>query len=190
MLTQLTILLACSATPADSDTSDTTDTVDPGETDTQTDTDDPGSGVPTVTINEFMAINQTTIEDDAGAHSDWIELYNTGDEPVSLHGLYLTDEDDEPTQFALPSNQTIAAHGYALFWADAQPSQGEDHTTFKLSGTGEYVGLFFVAEGGSPVRVDAVQYGNQVADVSAARVPDGSLTWEQTSPTPGRTNGE
>lgn len=149
-----------------------------------------GAEAPLLVINEFLAVNQSTITDDGGSYSDWIELYNPTDAPVSLLGLYLTDEDDEPTQFALPADGEIAAGGYALFWADANPAQGDDHATFKLSGTGEQVGLYFVAEGSEPVAVDVVEYGAQVADVSAARIPDGSVEWAQTTPTPGATNDQ
>ncbi|MFN7145751.1 MAG: lamin tail domain-containing protein [Myxococcota bacterium] len=149
-----------------------------------------GAEAPLLVINEFLAVNQSTITDDGGAWSDWIELYNPTDAAVSFLGLYLTDEDDEPLQSALPADGEIAPGGYALFWADGNPSQGDDHTTFKLSGTGELVGLYFVAEGSDPVAVDVVEYGAQVADVSAARIPDGSVAWAEATPTPGATNGQ
>ncbi|MES2642368.1 MAG: lamin tail domain-containing protein [Myxococcota bacterium] len=186
MLIHALALLGCTPNTADSGTLDTVNTAD-----TDTPTADSGAEAPTIVINEFMAVNQSTITDDGGSYSDWIELYNPTDAIVSLAGVYLTDEDDEPRQFALPQDQVITPGGYTLFWADAQPTQGEDHTTFKLSGTGEYVGLFFVADGRSPEEIDAVEFGAQTADVSRARIPDGALAWESAaSPTPGATNGE
>ena len=61
----------------------------------------PGSGV---VINEFMAANDTTIEDpdEAGQYPDWIELYNASDRTVTLNGLYLTDDVNEPTKWQIP----------------------------------------------------------------------------------------
>lgn len=141
-------------------------------------------------LNELMAVNQSTITDESGAYADWIELYNPTSAAVSLAGFHLTDEADEPTQYALPSGQSIPVGGFTLFWADAQPEQGEDHAPFKLSGSGEYVGLFYVAGDEAAEWVDSVDFGVQAADVSHARVPDGSETWTSAAPTPGASNGQ
>src|SRR4030042_2224636 len=46
-------------------------------------------------ISEFMALNDSTLADENGAFSDWIEIHNPTDTPLSLDGWYLTDEDDE-----------------------------------------------------------------------------------------------
>ncbi len=55
-------------------------------------------------INEFMAWNKATIQDpdEWGEFADWIELYNGTDEPVTLSGLFLTDDLDEPTKWQIP----------------------------------------------------------------------------------------
>jgi len=55
-------------------------------------------------VNEFMADNETIIEDpdEAGQYPDWIELYNGTNEPVTLSGLFLTDDLDEPTKWQIP----------------------------------------------------------------------------------------
>ncbi len=56
-------------------------------------------------INEFMADNETTIEDpnEPGEYPDWIELYNGSDSVVTLNGMYLTDDFGEPTKFQIPA---------------------------------------------------------------------------------------
>ncbi len=52
-------------------------------------------------VNEFMAENDTTIQDpDGTGFPDWIEIYNGGDTTVDLGGLYLTDDLSEPTHVA------------------------------------------------------------------------------------------
>ena len=48
----------------------------------------PVSGNPV--ISEFMADNETTIADEDGAFSDWIEIHNPDTTPVSLANWALT----------------------------------------------------------------------------------------------------
>jgi hypothetical protein len=54
-------------------------------------------------INEFMADNDTTIQDpDGGGYPDWIELYNAGPNAIDLGGMYLTDDMNDPTKWVIP----------------------------------------------------------------------------------------
>ena len=46
-------------------------------------------------INEFMASNQSSIVDEDGDSSDWLELFNANTEAISLSGHYLTDDVDD-----------------------------------------------------------------------------------------------
>ena len=78
--------------------------------------------------------------------SDWIELHNNGATQVDLTGWTLTDEASVPDKWAFPDGTTIAAGEYLLVLADNPPKVVETadylHASFKLSGRGEYVGLF------------------------------------------------
>lgn len=47
-------------------------------------------------INEVMSSNQTTIQDEDGDYSDWIEIYNPGDLSIDLTGYGLSDRPDNP----------------------------------------------------------------------------------------------
>ena len=47
--------------------------------------------VATPVISEFMAANETTLADEDGDFSDWIEISNSADQPLDLAGYYLTD---------------------------------------------------------------------------------------------------
>ncbi|PYM11167.1 MAG: hypothetical protein DME18_14660, partial [Verrucomicrobia bacterium] len=51
-----------------------------------------------VLVSEFMAINNTTLWDQDGQYSDWIEIYNSGADTVSLDGWFLTDDSAELTK--------------------------------------------------------------------------------------------
>ncbi|MHC1768021.1 MAG: lamin tail domain-containing protein [Verrucomicrobiia bacterium] len=133
----------------------------------------PGAPHVLVTINEWLAGNSGSILDPAdGAADDWFELFNGGPGSVDLSGFTLTDDLARPDKFVLSNGTTIPAGGYLLVWADEQPEQstnGQVHATFKLSASGETIGLF--APNGDPV--DVVQFGAQSNDVSQGRFPDG-----------------
>lgn len=49
----------------------------------------------------------------AGDGNDWIELYNSGNRPVSLQGYYLSDNPDSPGRSALPA-VTLPAGEYLV----------------------------------------------------------------------------
>lgn len=56
-----------------------------------------------VVINEGSNRNYSCIADENGEFPDWIELYNTGEEPVHLLGYALTDDDEEPAKWVFPN---------------------------------------------------------------------------------------
>lgn len=145
---------------------------------------------PALVINEFLASNKAAIADSAGEYDDWIELYNTGDTLISFDGLYLTDDLEVPEKSPLPAGGGLAPGEYLTIWCDGEPEQGDDHATFRINKAGGVVALYTVSAGYDPLRVDGINYETQPADLSAARVPDGSDNWVAgQTPTPGATNG-
>ena len=122
-----------------------------------------------VVISEFMAVNATTMADEDGEFSDWIELYNASPGgPVDLSGWYLTDNPDELRKWPLPTT-SLEFNDYLLIFASgknrhADGPLGELHTNFKLRGTGEYLAL--VDPSGSVVHDVGPEYPPQVADAS------------------------
>lgn len=144
----------------------------------------PRASAQNVLINEFMASNDTTISDpDFGESGDWIEIANLEDFSVDLTGFYLTDDLDKPTKWRIPDGTQIPRNGYLLFWADDKETGV--HTNFKLSGSGEFVGLFSP----SVTPVDTLSYGDQETDVSYGRYPDvGGAFAFFAAPTPGAAN--
>lgn len=144
---------------------------------------------PAVTINEFMAMNTTAVADPVGEFDDWVELHNTGNEAVSLSGLYLTDDPTLAAKFPLPSDVSLAPGAFTVIWCDDQEEQGVDHAGFNLASGGGFIGLHLVVDGFEPVVVSSLDYEAQADDVSMARVPDGDVNWtSDASPTPGATN--
>lgn len=141
---------------------------------------------PPLYINELMALNTRTLEDESGDHDDWIELYNAGTVDIDLGGMYFSNNIGLTAQFTIPTGITVPAGGYLILWADGDGENG--HLNFKLSGAGEYVGLFD-SQAGHYAPIDAVYYDPQTPDVSWGRFPDGSDEWRaMDAPTPGESN--
>ena len=140
-------------------------------------------------LNEFMAANETFVQDESGDYDDWVEVYNAGPLPVDMGGMTLTDDLLDPAKWAAPAGVVVPAGGSVILWADEDGGQGPRHMNFKLSAQGEALALF-----GSPAmgggRLDAVLFGPQAVDVSHAREIDGVGPWAvQPNPTPGLPNG-
>lgn len=122
-------------------------------------------------INEFMASNITDAVDAAGAHNDWIELYNNSNSTIDLSNLYLSDSYINTQKFKFADGTTIPARSYLIIWADNTiATSGELHAPFKLSATGEKLILSY----GNGTVLDSVTYYAQSPDVSFARCPNGT----------------
>ncbi len=134
-------------------------------------------------INELLASNDITNADENGDFDDWIEIYNTTNQDISLSGIFLTDDPKNLDKWAFPE-VSIPAQGYKLIWADEDGDQGELHANFKLSGGGEQVLL--TNQDGSII--DEVEYGEQTTDVAYGRLPNGTGPFQTLSPTPKRNN--
>jgi hypothetical protein len=130
-------------------------------------------------INEFLAVNQTGPVNETGQHEDWIELYNPGTSPLSLYGMYLTDNAANLTKFAFPQNAEIEPDSVLVLWADGGTSTSSYiHANFKLSGNGEEI----ILSNANGDIVDSVTFGPQTADVSLGRCPDGTGAFTPQSP--------
>ena len=138
-------------------------------------------------INEFMASNNSTIQDEFGAFEDWVEIYNPTSIPVVLSGYYLTDDLENPKKWAFPDT-TIPSQDFLLVWTDDDDEEGSLHTSFKLSKSGEELGLFF-DDGNVIESIDAFTFGEQETDVSYGRAIDGGISFVSfANPTPGESN--
>ena len=116
-------------------------------------------------ISEFLAINTTTVKDDFGQFSDYVEIYNGTGGTLDLSGYYLTDALDNLTQWKFPNTNLVSGR-HLLVWASGRDIRvpGKPlHSNFKLSSSGEAIAL---------VKPDAVTvvhqyiFGPQIADRS------------------------
>ncbi len=132
------------------------------------------AATPGVLITEVMAANTSTVSDDQGGYSDWLELHNPTDSPISLAGYTLTDDPATPDKWRLPVT-TLAPEAFLVVWAsgDNRVTSAGWHTNFRLNVGGEYVGLF----GPDGQVVDAVTFEKQETDVSLGRLGTVSDRW-------------
>jgi len=80
----------------------------------------------------------------------------------------------------------LAPGGHALIWADDDTEQGPFHAGFKLSRSGEDIGLF---ESNGQTLIDSLSFGPQQEDISYGRSVDGGGLWQfYENPSPGAAN--
>jgi hypothetical protein len=139
-----------------------------------------------------------------GAGPDWIELHNRGATPIDLCGVFLTDSVDRldhllPLGGVMPpaacSPRELAPGAYLVIDADDTPIAetgpiDPGHAPFAL-GIADEVHLVSI----TGTVIDGLLYlyppGPEApADVTLARVPDGSGAFWTRPPTPGAANPE
>ena len=94
-------------------------------------------------ISEFMASNSSTLPDEDGDFSDWIEISNPSNESIDLGGYHLTDDIDDPQKWTFP-RITLRANSRIIIFAsgkDRTNPLSPLHTDFELNAKGEYLAL-------------------------------------------------
>jgi hypothetical protein len=119
-------------------------------------------------INEVLAGNDNTGSDEFGEFDDWVEIYNGSDQPINMQGIFLSDNHGNRTKFVFP-DFVLPPDEVVVVWCDDQPDQGPFHAPFRLSGSGEEVGLY----NQDTTSLDYVRYGNLPDDISVGRFPNG-----------------
>jgi hypothetical protein len=150
---------------------------------------------PTLRINEVLPRNVLGLRDLSGTAEPWLELINTGDAPVSLDGLFLTDMVDGSVPWGFPPAASIPPGGFRVVFVDGdtlQNTTAEWHTSFRLPSS---PGTPFQIQlgrniGGIPQAVDVFRGMVDAAnDRSWALQIDGDpATGSLGTPTPGAVN--
>jgi len=129
-------------------------------------------------INEIMASNTKTIQDQDGEYDDWIELYNNSDATINLENYKLSDKLDALDKWTFPS-ATIAPNSYLNIWADEDQEQAGLHCNFKLSASGESVAL---SDANGTV-LDQVTFPILGEEKTYGRYPNGTGSFAELDPT-------
>jgi hypothetical protein len=129
-----------------------------------------------IVINEFVCDNNKEDINEYGLYTDWVELYNKGNEEQNLFGTYLSDKTGIPNLFEFPAGTTLKPGEYLIVWADKLPSTSRYlHSNFNLSAANG--GLYLVNQAG--VYLDSVVYGVQAENISLGRCPNGTGSFTQ-----------
>ena len=130
-------------------------------------------GFTPVRINEVSAANGIYVNEHF-KRNDWVELYNTTDQPIDVEGMFLSDNAKKPQKYQISKGEGLAstvipAHGHLVVWCDGLQPLSQLHATFKLAAEGGDV-LLTAADGSW---TDRFAYTAMNSDQTAARYPDG-----------------
>ena len=136
-----------------------------------------------VLFNEVMASNATYTN---GHSYDWVELFNSGDQDVSLAGWHLSNDPFRLDRWAFPSDTVIKRGGYLLVYCggkNAEEIKGACVANFKLSASGDEV--YLTSPDGNTVMIG---FGEQYGNVSYGIPLDGEEWMFLENATPGTAN--
>lgn len=134
-----------------------------------------------------MALNDTTLADEDGDFTDWIELFNASDVPLNLKNWSLTDDKLNPAKWIFPEI-TLQSKEYILIYASSKDRSDPSkplHTNFSLKGSGEYLAL--IQPNGIPVS-EFSPFPSQQNDFSYGYYLNAYT--EFSAPTPGKDNSQ
>lgn len=144
-------------------------------------------------ISEFMAANKSSLADEDGSYSDWVEVYNPDPVAVDLSGWRLTDNAASLSKWVFPA-VTLEPGEFRIVFASGKNRTnpaGPLHTSFALSAGGEYLAL--VAPDGTkstefapnfPAQEDDVSFGSQFASTALVAAGHTARYLVPTSSTP------
>ncbi|MBI9031429.1 CotH kinase family protein [bacterium] len=147
--------------------------------------------VSNIQINEVMSDNELWEHeyafDDFDERSDWIELYNSGNQSVNLLGAYLSDDEDNLGKWLIPQT-SLQANDFLIIRASSENKQTpnqELHTNFSIKASGE--ALFLTDFQGDII--ESMEDIEIPTDTSYGRVIDNPTEWTFFPiPTPGSAN--
>ena len=98
-------------------------------------------------INEVMIANDSTsVVDDFGKYSAWVELFNSTFGPLEISSVFLTNDSTNNTLYPVPLgdvNTEIPSRQHILFWADGEPNKGTFHMNFTFTpGKDNYIAIY------------------------------------------------
>ena len=136
--------------------------------------------LPELYISEVMSSNSTylPVKDEC---YDLVEVKNGSNSPINLGDYTLTDKRSEPMRYQFP-DVTLQPGEYYVVYCSGNVALGEDHTSFKISASGENL---YLAKNGQ-ITDALVIPGDVQKDQSFGR--DGSVPSYFVVPTPGADN--
>ena len=107
-------------------------------------------------ISEVMVANTTSVTDDYGERTPWIEVFNTSQGTVNIAGCFFSDDPSNLTKSQIVKGDLrtkIGPRQVALFFADGNSSKGTFYLNFPLR---EGSTLYLVSNDGRTV-IDSIE---------------------------------
>ena len=135
-----------------------------------------------------MAVNSTSLADEDGDYSDWIELHNASQRSVDLAGFFLTDSPEDLTKWRFPAHD-LPSDEYLVVFASSKDRVGAElHTNFKIDRDGEP--LLLIDRDGVTVLDEVHAVAFERSNVSYGRSGSGPREFGFfADPTPASANG-
>ena len=150
------------------------------------------SNLTDIKISELMPSNKDYLSDEDGDSSDWIELVNLGNLPVSLSGCWLSNDEGMPYLWQFPDTTLPEGERILVFCSGKNKSDRELHSNFTLSKSGGAV-LLSAPSGTLLDRADypATEKDSSVVFLSEheERTGEGTVTWLATPGFPNSDQG-
>ncbi|MBQ6192716.1 MAG: lamin tail domain-containing protein [Bacteroidaceae bacterium] len=144
---------------------------------------DPDADKTQIVFNEIMVGNIDQYIDYSYNYGAWAEIYNPTDKSISLDGLYITDNPDEPMKFQLSAGTGVVKAGdFKVIYFDHNAADGTFGDTaykqvrFKLDNDGGTLYLYDV-DGNL---ITSADYPGCITRCSWARTQDGGEEWSYT----------
>ena len=137
------------------------------------------SGARGLLLTEIMSDNASALPDENGAFGDWLEVQNTGEEPINMKNIGLSNRSDK-IQFLFPEMTLNPGERVIVFCdkVNRDDPAGTLHAKFKLSSLGCAVFLF--DQNGASL--DQVTVPTLNADESYQRTAAGWIKTDQYAP--------
>ena len=138
-----------------------------------------------LTPPRYLRINEWLAEARVRYRREFIELYNPGDSPADLGGLWLSNSPDQPRRHRIPAHSYLPPGGFFVFHATAEIEPAADEIPFHFNDAHGW--LILAGMDGTPI--DQVAIHSRQGDLVEGRNPDGSPNLEVLPlGTPGRSN--
>ena len=98
-----------------------------------------------ILISEWMASNGDSSVDEDGESSDWVEIWNRGNQSIALEGFSLSVNLEDPRQWVFPAI-TLSSGQRMLVWASGKDRVDPTlplHTNFRLDADGGSLWLWY-----------------------------------------------
>ena len=116
-------------------------------------------------ISEFLASNQSSLKDEDGESSDWIEIHNPENLEADLTGYSLSDDPETPQKWTFPAGTSLPAYGRIIVFSSGKNRLDSNrlHTNFSIAASG---GSLQLSNAAGQIVSEFKDYPKQRSDIS------------------------